>query len=301
MDFRKLEVFCKVVEMKSFTGAAEEIFVSQPTISEHIRGLEDELGQKLFNRLGREVELTPVGEVLHKYALEIIQKQQEALQAVAHYSGRLAGKIALGCGTIPGTYILPELISSFHSAHPSTKAILRITSSRIIAEKVLTGELELGIVGARWNEKKLTWSEIFTDQLTLAVHPEHALAGRNEVSLQTAVQYPFVFREPESGTRRVIGDILEKEGIRESALKVVAEIGSTAAVKEAVKAGIGISILSKRAVADDLDCGKLVTLAIQGQDLRRPFYLVRRKNRELSPIANSFVDYMMDNAASGRW
>lgn len=298
MEFRKLEVFCKVVELKSFTRAAEEIFLSQPTISEHIRSLEDELGEKLFNRLGKEVEVTPVGKLLYSYALNIIQKQQEAVQAVALYSGRLAGKIALGCGTIPGTYILPELISRFHNKHPSTKAILRITSSRIITEKVLAGNLEFGIVGARWNENKLIWSEIFTDELTLAVHPDHTLASQKKVSLKVAIQSPFVIREPESGTRRVFAEILEKQGLRESDLKVVAEIGSTAAVKEAVKAGIGASILSKRAVSDDLDCGKLATLSIQGQDMRRPFYLVQRKNRVLSPIAASFIDYIKNSASS---
>lgn len=296
MEFRKLEVFCKVVELKSFTRAAEATYLSQPTISEHIRGLENELGQKLFNRLGKEVEITPVGEVLYKYAVEIMKKQQEAIQAVAHFSGTLAGKISIGCGTIPGTYILPELISSFHHVHPLTKAILRITSSRIIADKVLSGELEFGIVGARWNEKKLIWSEIFTDELILAVHPEHRLADKHEVSLQTAMQFPFVLREPESGTRRVFAHILENEGIRENELKVIAEIGSTAAVKEAVKAGIGASVLSKRAVSDDLNCGKLVTLSIQGQDMRRSFFLVQRKNRELSPIATTFVNYIKNHA-----
>ncbi len=298
MEFRKLEVFCKVVELRSFTKAAEETYLSQPTISEHIRGLENELGHKLFNRLGKEVEITPTGEVLYKYALEILQKQQEAIQAVAHFNGTLAGKISIGCGTIPGTYILPELISSFHHVHPSIKAILRITSSRIVAGNVLNGELEFGIVGAKWNEKKLTWAEIFSDELTLAVHPEHTLAGKDKVSLQEAIQFPFVLREPESGTRRVFAGILEKEGIRESDLKVVAEIGSTAAVKEAVKAGIGASVLSKRAVSDDLDCCKLVTLSMQGLDFRRSFYLVQRKNRELSPIATSFVDFIKTKHAA---
>ncbi|MEN8140805.1 MAG: selenium metabolism-associated LysR family transcriptional regulator [Thermodesulfobacteriota bacterium] len=301
MELRKLEAFCKVVELKSFTRAAEEILLSQPTVSEHIRSLENELDQKLINRLGREVETTPVGEILYKYALKIIQTRQEALQAVAQYSGRMAGKITVGCGTIPGTYILPSLISSFHNLHPSTKAILRITGSQIIAEKILAREVELGIVGARWQEKRLVWTEIFTDELTLAVHPEHPLAGKKEVSLQLASQFPFILREPESGTRRVFANILEKEGLRESDLEVVAEIGSTAAVKESVKAGIGVSILAKRAVSDDLECGRLAALAIQGHDMHRPFYLIQRKNRDLSPVAAAFMEFIRASEASDRW
>lgn len=301
MELRKLEAFCKVVELKSFTKAAEGIFLSQPTVSEHVRSLENELGQKLINRLGKEVETTPVGKILYKYASNILQTRQEALQAIAHYSGRVAGKITVGCGTIPGTYILPELISSFRSLHPSTKAILRITSSRIITEKVLKGQLEFGIVGARWNEKRLSWTKIFSDELTLVVHPAHPLAGKNEVSLQTAAQSPFIIREPESGTRRVFSNILAQEGLKENDLKVVAEIGSTAAIKEAVKAGIGIAILSKRAVLDDLDCGRLVTLSIKRHKMRRPFYLVQRKNRELPPVAAAFVGYIRENEVSKSW
>jgi DNA-binding transcriptional LysR family regulator len=298
VEIRKLEVFCKVVELKSFTRAAEKVLLSQPTVSEHVRSLENELGQKLINRLGKEVETTPVGLILYKYALNIIQTRQEALQAVAQYSGRVAGKISVGCGTIPGTYILPELISSFRGLHPSIKAILRITSSQIIAEKVLKGELELGVVGARWKEKRLTWTRIFADKLTLVVHPAHPLAGKKQVSLKRAAQSSFIFREPESGTRKVFSNILEKEGLRESDLDVVAEIGSTAAVKEAVKAGIGVAILSKRAVLDDMDCGRLVAVSIQKHDMERPFYLVQRKNRDLSPVAAAFVDYIRKNETS---
>lgn len=298
MEIRKLEAFCKVVECKSFTKAAEKILLSQPTVSEHVRSLENELGEKLINRLGKEVETTPAGDILYGYALNIMQTRQEALQAVAQYSGKVAGKITVGCGTIPGTYILPELIGSFRSLHPAVKAILRITSSRIIAQKVEDGELEFGVVGNIWKEKTLTWTRMFADELTLAVHPSHALAGKNEVSLQVAAQCPFILREPESGTRKFFSDILEKGGLRENDLEVVAEIGSTAAVKEAVKAGVGVSILSKRAVVDDLDSGRLRTLFIQGHDMQRSFYLVQRKNRDLSPVAAAFMDYIRENEAA---
>jgi len=292
MEFRKLEAFCKVVELKSFTKAAEEILLSQPTVSEHIRNLENELGQKLINRLGREIETTPAGKVLYGYAVKIIRTRQEAIQAVEQYSGKLEGKIMIGCGTIPGTYILPTPISHFHNQHPSIKATLRITSSKIITEKVLVGELELGFVGARWNEKRLTWTEIFSDELILAVHPDHPLAKSKEISLESIMNASFILREPESGTRKVFARILAEEGLRENDLQVVAEIGSTAAVKEAVKTGIGISILSERAIRDDVDSGRLAAISIKGHDMHRPFYLVQRKNRELSPVAAAFLAYL---------
>ncbi|MBL4903408.1 MAG: LysR family transcriptional regulator [Desulfocapsa sp.] len=292
MEMRKLDAFCRVVELKSFTRAAEAMLLSQPTISEHIRYLEEELEQKLVDRLGRTVEATPAGQVLYGYARKILQTRREALQAIQQYSGKLVGRIVLGCGTIPGTYILPGLIGGFRKQHPSIKAALSINSSRIISKKVLEGELEFGVVGARWNDNGLSWSEIFSDELTLAVHPAHPWASKENVSLQDVIQEPFILRERASGTRKVFSRILEKHGLKESSLQEVAEIGSTAAIKEAVKAGLGVSVLSRRAVRDEVDCGRLVTVKIHGNRMYRPFYLIQRKNRALSPVVSVFLEYL---------
>ena len=299
MEIRKLEVFCKVVELKSFTRAAEAVYLSQPTVSEHIRSLEQELDQKLLDRMGQQVAPTPAGRLLHKYAVKILRIHQEAIQAVEQYGGKLAGRVAVGCGTIPGTYILPGLISTFRRQHPAIKATLNISSSRIIARRVLDGALDLGVVGAKWNEHGLSWTETFSDQLTLVVHPDHPWAAKQSVSLQQLVTQPFIMRESGSGTRKVIAQILGTAGLREADLQEVAEIGSSAAVKEAVKSGIGVSILSRRAVSDDTHCGKLVTIQVKGMQLERPFYLIRRKNRELSPVAAVFYDYLLQEAKRG--
>ncbi len=293
MELRNLDAFCKVVEFKSFTRAAEAMLLSQPTISEHIRSLEDELGQKLVDRLGREVEVTPAGEVLYGYARKIIQTRSEALQAMEQYSGKMVGRILLGCGTIPGTYILPELINDFRMQYPEIKATVLINSSRNISQKVLEGGLEFGVVGARWHNNGLSWHEIFSDELTLVVHPAHSWASRGSVSLDEVILEPFILREPESGTRKVFSKILEENGLKESSLQEVAEIGSSAAIKEAVKAGIGVSILSKRAVRDSVECGRLATVGIVENKMERPFYLIQRKNRELSPVASVFLKYLV--------
>jgi len=296
MEIRKLDAFCKVVELKSFTRAAQAMLLSQPTISEHIRSLENELDQKLVDRLGREVEPTPAGRLLYRYARKILRTQDEAVQAIEQYSGTLVGRIKIGCGTIPGTYILPGLIGRFRLEHPSIKATLRITSSRIIADKVLSDEHELGVIGAKWNESGLSWTAIFSDELILAVPPDHPWALKKTVSLQDVIQEPFIMREADSGTRKVFAQILEKNGLREKNLQEVAEIGSTAAVKEAVKEGMGIAILSRRAIRDDVNCGRLVAVAVENHLLTRPFYLIQRKNRELSPVASVFKNYLRANA-----
>lgn len=300
MEMRKLEVFCKVVELKSFTRAAEAVLLSQPTVSEHIRSLEEELGQKLIDRLGREAEPTPVGSLLYKYAVKMLRLQQDAIESVERYGGKLVGRMLIGSGTIPGTYILPRIIGQFREKYSSIKATLRIAGSQLMAEEVLNGRLDMAVVGARWKEKGLQWEKIFSDRLVLVVNPEHPWAERTEVSLGELPLQPFILRESASGTRKVIDQIFEKHGLNPADLQEVAEIGSTAAIKEAVKAGIGISILSVRSVEQEVRFGLLKTIALRGIRLERPFYLIRRINRELSPVSSVFWDYLLQEGKSAQ-
>ena len=293
MELRKLEVFCKVVELKSFTKAAEAVLLSQPTVSEHIRSLEEELGQKLIDRLGREAEPTPVGSLLYRYAVRMLKLQSEAFESVENYGGNLVGRIMIGAGTIPGTYLLPNIIGRFRRKYSTIKATLRISGSQSIASDVLSGKLDMAVIGARWKEKGLEWQKIFSDRLVLVVGIDHPWAERDSVELTELLTEPFILRESASGTRRVINQILENQGVNPSDLQEVAEIGSTVAIKEAVKAGLGVSILSVRSVEQDVQCGLLKTVDLEGIRMERPFYLIKRLNRELSPVSTVFWEYLL--------
>lgn len=257
------------------------------------------MGQKLVDRLGRQVEPTPVGRLLYKYGVKILRLQQEALQAVEQYGGKLIGRIMIGSGTIPGTYILPAMIGKFRERYPSIKTTLKISSSHSIVEEVLDGELEIGVVGARWSEKGLDYIEIFSDSLAVVVSAGHPLAGRKEIALAELTDQPFIFREFGSGTRKVVEQIFEDNGVKTSSLSEVAEIGSTAAILEAIREGLGLSILSTKSVERDIKAGTLVTIQIKGVKMERPFYMIRRKNRELSPAASVFWVYLRQAALSG--
>ncbi|MEW6220693.1 MAG: selenium metabolism-associated LysR family transcriptional regulator [Thermodesulfobacteriota bacterium] len=289
MDLHRLEVFCRVVDLRSFTRAAEAARLSQPTVSEHVRVLEELLGQKLVDRLGREVLPTAAGRTLYQYARRILDLREEAKKAISH-QGLLAGKLLLGASTIPGTYLLPECVARFKRQHPSLQLCLRIASSHLIARDVLAGELEAGVIGDRWPEPSLEWEEIFLDELVLVVFPSHPWAGRDSIHVGELAGQPFIIRERESGTRAVMGQALTERGLDVSRLAVAAEIGSTEAVRQCVKAGIGISILSRQAVAEDLAAGTLCAVSIDGQPLFRPFHLVRQRNRELSSACALFLE-----------
>jgi len=285
-----------VVELKSFSRAADAVLLSQPTVSEHIRSLEEELGQRLMDRLGREALPTQAGRILYRYGRKMLQLRQEALQAMESHGGRLTGRLHLGAGTIPGTYLLPRLLGRFRKEHPGIKATLRIAGSQLIAQEVLAGELELGLVGANWHETGLDWQEIFSDSLSLVVPPSHPWATGGPIPLDALADAPFILRERASGTRRAVGQLLDSHGCNPALLQEVAEMGSTEAVKQAVKAGVGVAFLSCRAVAEEVRAGLLACVPLEGVTLQRPFFLIRRKRRELAPACAAFLELLLEAA-----
>jgi DNA-binding transcriptional LysR family regulator len=293
VDIRRLEIFCRVVELKSFTRAADAVLLSQPTVSEHVRLLEDALGEKLLDRLGRQVLPTPAGLILYRYARRIIQLRDEAVQAMADYRGKPAGRLIIGASTIPGAYILPPLIERFKQLHPAIQLTLKIAGSGAISHELVSGNVELAIIGTSSKEQELECRDIFTDDLVLAVPSGHPLAARGAIELDELDQYPFLLREEGSGTRSVMNDILRYHGFDPARLKPVAEMGSTEAIRQGIKSRLGISILSILAIGEELQNGTLVQVPINGVLLTRPLYLVQRKNRQLSPLALSFLDFLM--------
>jgi DNA-binding transcriptional LysR family regulator len=297
MDIHRLEVFCRVVDLQSFTKAAEASFLTQPTVSEHIRALEEALDEKLVDRLGREVLPTPAGKILYRYARNIIALRDEAIQALDRYKGKLSGHLLIGASTIPGTYILPEIIGLFKAQYPSIQITLKISGSGEVVERIREGALEIGMVGARWSDRRVVLEEAFSDELVLTVYPDHPWAERKSIRLEELEGEPFIMREKGSGTRMVMHQILEANGFDPARLNGMAEMGSTEAVRQGIKARIGISILSARAVAEDIQRGALATLETEGVRFLRPFYLVQRKNRQISPLGSAFLGYLQKVAA----
>ena len=293
MDLKRMEVFCKIVELKSFTRAGEALSLAQPTVSEHIRALETMLGEKLLDRFKGDVLPTPVGRVFYQYAKSMVQTRDEAFQAVDQFRSKLAGQLNLAASSIPGTYILPRIIGSFKVAHPEGRISLEISDTSGTAEAVAEGRVDAGLVGARWRHPKITFEEIVSDELMLVVSSEHRWAGENNIiEPDELTQEPFVLREAGSGTRMVTKQVMEEHGLSIGKLNVVAEMGSTEAVKQSVKDGMGASIISARAVSDELRQGTLVAIKIRGIRFERSLYVVLRKNRQVSPLCSAFLGHV---------
>ncbi|MBN1141644.1 MAG: LysR family transcriptional regulator [Deltaproteobacteria bacterium] len=294
MEIRRLEVFSKVVEMQSFTKAAEACGFSQPTVSEHIRLLEETFGGRLLERHGRRVFPTAVGKILYQYARRLIQLEQDTFQAVQQFKGDMSGTLMIGASNIPGTYLIPPLIGSFKAKHPAIKLIMKISDSNDIFKKLIENYVEIAILGADFPEdNRLELTEVFTDRLLLVVHPEHRLAKRPSVRLEEIVGEPFIFRDKGSGTRNVMTQILEKMGYDPLSLDVVAEFGNMEAIRQGIKAGIGVSILSTLAVEEDIRQGSIVGVPVSDAPFHRPFFLTRRRHHILSPIAEEFQKHLL--------
>lgn len=295
---RRLEIFCKVIELGSFTRAASNLSVSQPTVSEHMRVLEDSVGERLIDRFGREIRPTMAGQLFYRYAKEIVRMRDEAVAALEQFKGNLAGRLVLGASTIPGTYMLPKFVGAFKFAHPSVQITLRISDTANIVEMVRESDLEAGLVGSQVQDKRVVMEEVFSDELVLAVYPGHRWARRRKVKVSELTGEPFILREKGSGTRMVMNRMLQEQGVDPAGLVEVAEMGSTEAVRQGIKSRIGVSILSLQAVAEDIELGRLLRVNLEGVRFLRPLYLVQRKHRHTSPLCQAFIDYLHGVAGS---
>lgn len=297
MDIRALEVFCKIVELKSFSKAAEAVYLTQPTVSGHIKGLEEFVGLKLLDRLGREVLPTRAGELLYGYAKQVLALRNQALQALEEYKGALKGHLILGGSNIPGEYVLPTLLARFKARYPDISITLRIADSREIARKVLEGSYELGAVGGKFDDGQLVYVKLLEDELVLALPADHAWASKRAVHLAELSGQPIILREVGSGSRKALEDALRSAGIDPGALTVMAELGSTEAIRQAVKSGAGISVISLRAIQEDLERGTLRTVPLEDTRLTRDFYLVYHKNRSRSPLCETFLNFLIQSTS----
>jgi DNA-binding transcriptional LysR family regulator len=300
MDLWRLEIFCRVVELKSFSRAASAVFLSQPTVSSHIKDLENHFECKLIDRLGREVVPTKGGQLLYGYATKMLALKEAAEKALGEFQGKMKGHLTIGGSTIPGGYVLPPLLGEFKEACPQVTVTLIEGDTAGIIQATLDGRVELGVVGAKARETKLQQEKIMDDEMFLIVPKGHKWAGAGRVTVEELAVEPFVMREPGSGTRKSIEQALDGLGHWSRNLNVVAEMGSTEAVRQAIKAGVGVSILSERAVADELAAGSLRKVGIKERSLKRAFYLIRRKHRTESPLCRAFVAFLKGKSLSGK-
>ncbi len=294
LDLRLLEIFCCVYEARSFSRAGERLHLAQPTVSGHIKSLEESFGTPLFDRLGREIQATRAGELLYGYARRIVELKRLTVEGMNRFLERLEGRLTLGASTIPGEYLLPRLIGRFREACPDIQVCLIIRDTREIVEGVKEGWIELGLVGAQIPAPGLAFTEFAADRLILVAPPTPAWESESgRLSLAELKGKPLLVREEGSGTRLRLERRLRELGHDLADFHIVAELGSTTAIKEAVKAGVGASVISSLAVRTDLAAGWLRRLDIREiGTLERSFFTVVGTARAGSPLRQAFEEYL---------
>jgi DNA-binding transcriptional LysR family regulator len=293
LDLYKLEIFYWVAELKSFSRAANLLSLRQPTVSAHVHELEEAVGGKLFYRIPGKVSFTPLGQMLADRAKTLLAFKRETVAALEQFQGTLTGELWVGGSNIPGEYLLPQKLGTFVKKYPGVKPILRIRDSAGVVEDLLDGKVELGFVGFKNDDTRLTFAKMWKDEMVLAIPKNHPWSRRKSIQLKELKAEKFIARESGSGTLDSVMELLsDSRKPPEEVFNISMELGSTEAIKEALKAGFGVSILSRISIRHELAEGTIVEIPIRGLTMKRDFYEVFHRRRPLHPIAQAFRAFL---------
>lgn len=292
MDDHKLKVFCTVAETRSFSKTSEIIHLTQPAVSLQIQSLEEVYETKLFDRSSSTVALTPAGEVLYKYAKEILALYASAEKVIGKLTGLVKGSITIGACSNVGNYLLPSVITDFKKTHQKVKVHLLVCNTKRVIELLNSGSIDLGLVSVDSVRQKMIVKKLVSDELLVIVSPDHPWAKKKEVSVSDLTKEPFIFREAGSGTRQMIEKFLARHGITPHEMKISTVLGSTEAIKDVVENGLGISIISGWAARKESKYGTLRLLRLKEEKMVRDFSLIINKNSVSSSALDEFLTFL---------
>jgi DNA-binding transcriptional LysR family regulator len=292
VEDHKLKVFCTVAETKSFSKTSEIIHLTQPAVSLQIQALEEKYETKLFDRSSSTVTLTPAGEILYKYAKEILALYASAEKAIGKQTGIIKGSLTIGAGSNIGNYLLPSVITEFKGLHPKIKIYLIVGNTKRVIELLNSGNIDIGLVEGDVTRQRMSVKKLLSDELLIIVSPDHPWAKRKEIPVSEMVKEPFILREAGSGTRQIIEKFLARHGIAIHDMKVSTILGSTEAIKDAVENGLGISIISRWAARKESKYGTLHLLNIKEEKIMRDFSLIVNKNSISSNSLEEFLTFL---------
>ncbi len=286
MDYDQLSSFLEVAKLQSFSRAAEKIYRTQPAISAQVRLLEQETGERLFDRSGKKVMLTPAGEILQRYAQQIIDLHREALQAIAELNQTPRGKLMIGANEATCLYVLPRTFARFKQRHPLVQISIYRNFSHKILQKLNEGVLEVGVVTLPQTANNIEVLPVFKDELQVVTPADHPLARNRSVTIEEIANFPLIL--PKTGHTRVVLDRLLRD-FRQH-LQVSMELASVESIKKFVGAGLGISLLSRAYWQPEVAAGLLKLVPVEGQHINRELGLIYRRDRYLSLPAKVFIE-----------
>jgi DNA-binding transcriptional LysR family regulator len=291
MSDRRLQVFFTVARLLSFTKAAETLHMTQPAVTFQVRQLEEQFDTRLFDRNHNRVTLTEAGRLVFRYAERIFATYAELDAAMREFKGAVGGALVLGASTTVAEYLLPKLLGSFLRNQPDIGIRLRVGNTEAVVAMVEESEIDLGVVEAPVSNRNLIVQPCMVDRLHLVAPPDHPICSLKKVTLDGFIDEPFVCREEGSGTRDVIMEYLVQQGFNRNRLNLCVELGSPEAIKGAVSAGMGISILSESVVAKEVTLGELVAIPLE-PPLERTISLVHLRQKFRVPTLEVLLRFL---------
>jgi DNA-binding transcriptional LysR family regulator len=293
INLHLLRIFATVAECGSFSKAADELYISQPAVSKGVLELEHQLGTNLIDRSGRKATLTEAGSLLQQHARQIFALERSAETALEQLHGLQRGHLALGASQTTGTYLLPPIMGVFHRQYPGVQLSLDIGNTQQVVERLLKGVLDTAFVEGPVDEPGIVIQPWRVDKLVVIAAPDHPLVNQQPVSLARLLVEPFVTREPGSGTRAVMEQALRE---RNAQIQIAMELGSNQAVKQAVSAGLGISVVSEATVIVALKAEMLAVLDVPEFVLTRTLTQISISGRPSSPALMAFQEILIETS-----
>jgi DNA-binding transcriptional LysR family regulator len=295
MELWQLEVFTAVAEERSFSRAGNRLGRTQPAISSAIKLLEVELGEPLFDRMGKSVRLTGAGEILTDYAKRLLRLREEATIAVGELRGLGRGTLRLGANETTCLYVLPEVLASFKQAYPQVQVDIHRAITRSITERIIEGTLDFGIVTLPVKNSRLQALTIHRDELALIVSPTHTLATKRSVKMSDLEDEPFILHKIGTTTRERLVKHFNDGGVK---MKVTMELASIETIKRFVSIGMGISIVPRLCIEKEVKEGTLQALTIRDARFKRQLGLIYNKDRYQSQAARAFLALISEKQQS---
>ncbi|MFC0525100.1 LysR family transcriptional regulator [Pontibacillus salicampi] len=286
---QSFRVFIEVVEAKSFSKAAERLYMTQPAVSQYVKSLESQLDAKLLDRSYKKIRPTKAGEIVYEHAKEMVHHQETMEQLIHDLFHEPKGELAIGASYTFGEYVLPRIIASLRIQYPGIHPTVTISNTQEIAELVERMKLDIGIVEGEVHLRGLQVEDVAEDEMKIVASRHHPLAGKEQVSVKELEQAMWITREVGSGTRAATDKLFEQLSCYPEERM---EFGSTQVIKESVEAGIGLSLLSLWTVRKEIEMESLVVIPVEGGNVRRSFSILTRKKLQQTKATQAFKELL---------
>ena len=294
----RVQVFRAVAEEKSFRRAAEKLHISQPSTSQHVQLLEEELGVRLLERNSGGIRLTPAGDILLAFARQATRQSQRVIAQLAALEGQSGGQLKLAASTTVAQYVLPRILGLFLKQNPRVELSVKSGNTEQVTAWVVSGEAGLGLIEGPPTQKEVAIDPFLEDRLLLIVARSHPWATTASVPLAMLETEPILMREQGSGTRHVIERALKRAGLRLNQLQLAMELDSTEAIVSGVEAGLGTGFVSELAIRKELRLKTLATVEVVGLEIRRAFSIIRPAGPVVTGAVAAFRSFALGYADS---